>query len=124
MIFTATMVVFAGLTRSKFDLLAATELRSRGQIEAEAVLDRLRLRGLPGTPTGQADTEGFRRVREFVVADRLLPGGRGVIEARALRMREGAGHAMLEARVTVSWREAKGRGVLHLSTLVPRKGSR
>ena len=82
-LFSATMIVFAELTHSKFEMLGASHLRARALGVAEEAIDKVRLEGLPGLPMGKADKQGFRRVGAFSTRKQLV-GGKGVISARAL----------------------------------------
>lgn len=123
MIFSAVMVVFTDLTRSKFNLISATEMHQRGQGAAEEALDRLRLEGLPSRPGKdvKADAQGFRQVTEFVLDKaHRLPEAKGEIAVRSLRMAAGDGHMLYEARVSISWRDTTGRSSLSITTVLPR----
>lgn len=124
-IFSAVMVAFVDLTRSKFGLISATEMQTRGLGAAEEVLDRLRVEGLRTEPADGAkrDAFGFRTLRTFVPAkEHGLPAGEGEVAVRSLRMKTGDAHLLYEVRITVSWRDASGRSHLALSTVLPRPG--
>lgn len=120
-LFAATMLVFAELTHSKFEMLGATHMRAQALSAAEEAIDKIRARGLPHLPKGKADKHGFRFVDRFTTG-KQIPGGQGVISARSLRMLEGKGHQLYEARVTVSWKDAVGTSRVSLSTIVPLPG--
>ena len=114
-IFSAVILGFMSITQGKFRLLDAAIQRTHALAAAEAEIDAIRLEGLKGKPAGDADRDGFRRVRTFEPLGKL-PGARGVVEARALRMQEGGAHRLLEVRVQVTWRDTTGENVLYLST--------
>lgn len=118
MIFSATLTVFVALTRSKFDVLSASDQRSRAQAALERELDQVRLSGAGGEPQGEVDLEGFRLVRTFQPQARL-PQLEGRVELRALRVEGASWHQLFEARVSVSWVDRPGsRSRLTASTVV------
>lgn len=111
---------FATITRAKFDALAAGDQHARAVAAAEEALDRVRTGGLPRAPEGQADRDGFRLVATFEPADDALAGAEGRLEARLLRVAEGAGHDLLEVRAVVRWRDGSARpSRVALSTAAP-----
>jgi hypothetical protein len=114
-LFSLTMMTFAALTSSKLKLLNAGEWLLRGVAAAEVAVDRVRTDGLSARPEGSADAGGFRKVETFKVGGLHL--GSGLVEARALRMAEGAAHQLYEVRVTVHWRDDTGPSRTQLSTV-------
>ncbi|MGE0712241.1 MAG: hypothetical protein AB7N76_32530 [Planctomycetota bacterium] len=124
-IFAGVLVTYAALTRAKFQTLEAAESRARALAAAEAEVDRVRREGLSQEPAGDADTDGFRRVRRDEapkiegLATALLQ-----VDARALRLANAGARVhsgLLEVRVRVSWIDGAGSSRLDLSTVVPRR---
>ena len=112
-IFSGTLSLFVAMTHAKFSTLEAADLRSRAEAALEVELDRVRLEGPGGAPTGEADADGFRLVRTFEpqmpgLAAPRLPAGRGEVALRALRVDGAPNHQLFEARVTVSWVDRPG----------------
>lgn len=114
-LFSLTMLTFVALTTSKLKMLNAGEWLLHGVAAAEVAADRVRLEGLAKRPSGRADAAGFRKVETF--KPQGLTQGSGVVEARALRMKEGEAHQLYEVRITVRWRDDTGISRTSLSTV-------
>ena len=109
MVFSAVIMVFAELTRSKFLLLTGSELRSRALSAAEETIDGIRRNGLGGRPKGKADRQGFRKVRTFELDGHRMPlNSEGVVAVRSIKMIAGKGYQLYEARVSVRYRSFFG----------------
>ena len=121
LLFSATLVVFAALTRSKFELISVTRMRAMALSGAETELDRVRADGLDQRPFGAVQSDGFRRVYTFDPRARedapALPGSEGLVEVRGLRMEGGDPRRLYEARVTVRWGQGPESGRVSLSTV-------
>jgi hypothetical protein len=115
LIFSATILTFGALTTSKLRLLNSGERMQHALASAEAQVDTIRLTGLSAAPAGLADVAGFRRVSIFT--PRGFKGASGLVEARALRVKQGDGHQLYEVRVTLSWLDDSGPSRLSLSTI-------
>ncbi len=115
-VFSSVILGFMSLTQGKFRVLDAAVMRTHAVAAAEAEIDAIRVGGLKGKPAGDADRDGFRRVRTFDPLGKI-PTARGVVEARALRMQDGAAHRLLEVRVKVAWRDTSGENAVYISTV-------
>lgn len=104
LLFTGAVVGFSTMTRAKMDALGLAEQQAAALAQAETAADRVRLDGLPGAPSGEADADGFRLCGAFDVTG-PLPGATGRVEARRLRVQDGEARGLWEARVVVRWRE-------------------
>lgn len=123
-IFAGAVLAFAGLTRTKFEVLHEAGALQIAQSELEQSLDRVRREGLPQEPTGQADGRGFQQVTQKTTDVTGLGPATQTLSARPLVVLEGGQRrietSMVEVRVALSW----PGGALHLTTVVPRGGAK
>lgn len=121
-IFAGAVLAFAGLTRTKFEVLHQAGTLQRAQSDLEARLDALRREGLLEEPSGAADPRGFQVVRREEVQIPGIGSATRVVAARPLVVLEGSARrvepTLLEVQVSLTWAE----GVLHLSTVMARGG--